>query len=64
MTDLKTRLAKRNRRELCGLPPDVHVRAELDRLERQVRKMNRGSGAVGYYAARQEVLDLIREAKQ
>ena len=71
---LEERLAKRNHRERCSLMPHVHVRAELDRLARQVRKLYPESGATRCVeealgnAARNktinDVLRLIREAKQ
>lgn len=61
---LATRLAERNRRELCSLPPDMHIRAELDRLARWVRWLKDGSALPHYWRAMDDVLALIKEAKQ
>ena len=51
-----------------GLTYPDHVRAELDRLARQVRKLDDksedGIFVAGYYQALYDVLKLIREAKQ
>ena len=66
---LEERLAKRNHRELCSLPPHIHVRAELDRLARQVRKLSSQYSKTiattrDWNEAIGKVLNLIREAKK
>ena len=67
---LKERLAKRNHRELVSLPPHDHVRAELQRVARQVRKLrstptiNHETTSHAYIDALNKVQVLIREAQR
>lgn len=43
---------------------EYQIRAELDRLARQIRKLSVRSGLLGPYVRVQDVLDLIKAAKQ
>jgi len=61
---LEERLAKRNYYWKQNLRSDFHVRAELDRLARQVRRLKVDEYEYGYLSALDDVLDAIREAKK
>lgn len=67
---LVDRIYAREAQSVNGIPLSRHIRAELDRLARQVRKM-RSKPTLSYpnvyesyLGAIDSTLDLIREAKQ
>lgn len=66
---LVERLAKRNHRELVSLPPHDHVRAELQRVARQIRKKKVKSATKYseewyYNAGIDDAIELLREAQR